>query len=60
MVYDAKRQRTLGPALFAERLRLDRPLVLEGLSLRSDKRKLRALDSADGQASWPPRKGIYF
>jgi hypothetical protein len=25
-----------------------------------DERKLRALDSADGQAPWPPRMGICF
>ena len=43
----------------AENLRLDRPL-LKGLPLRSDKRKLRALDSADGQAPRPARKGICF
>src|SRR6266566_3191038 len=33
---------------------------VKGLPLRSDKRKRRALDSADGQAPRPARKGICF
>lgn len=35
-------------------------ILVTGLTLRSDKRKLRALDSADGQAPRPARKGICF
>ena len=45
-------------ALPAENLRLDRPLLLSRVSrFAPDKRKLRALDSADGQAPRPSQEG---
>jgi hypothetical protein len=50
----------ISSALPADNLRLDRPFLLKGLPLRSDKRKLRALDSTDSQAPRPARKGICF
>jgi len=47
-------------ALPAERLRSAARLFCQGSSLRSDERKLRGLDSADGEAPGPARKGICF
>jgi len=47
-------------ALPAERLRFAARFFCQGSSLRSDERKLRGLDSADGEAPEPARKSICF
>src|SRR5258708_721897 len=47
-------------ALPAQRLRSAARLFCQGSSLRSDERKLRGLDSADGEAPGTARKGICF
>jgi hypothetical protein len=47
-------------ALPAERLRFAARFFCQGSPLRSDERKLRGLDSADGEAPEPARKSICF
>jgi len=47
-------------ALPAERLRFAARFFCQGSSLRSDERKLRGLDSANGEAPGPARKSICF
>jgi hypothetical protein len=47
-------------ALPAERLRFAARFFCQGSPLRSDERKLRGLDSADGEAPGTARKSICF